>query len=192
MIDLTSYSSLETALMVQWVIPGFETAYLTDYNGSLTYDGNTYTNIGNLLNIGGSTSDLKATPSNLTISLSGIPTGSVSSIISKQIKGSEVFIYRAFFDPATHDPIDLFPGVAGDNNTILKFKGIVTNYDISDSVDVNANLAVTTITLSCSSIVEVLSKKVSGRRTNPADFPGNSNMSRVRALANSNFNFGAR
>lgn len=192
MINLSSYGSIETALMVKWVIPGFETAYLTDHGTSLTYDGATYTNIGNLLSISGSTSDLKATPSQVNISLSGIPTGSVTDIINKQIKGSEIFIYRAFFNPSTHQGIDLDTGQAGVNNTILKFKGIVTNYDISDSVDTDAGIAVTTITLSCSSIVEVLSKKTSGRRTNPADFPGNSNMSRVRALANSNFNFGAK
>jgi hypothetical protein len=52
-------------------------------------------------------------------------------------------------------------------------------------------MALSTITLTCASKVEILSNFTSGRRTNPADFPDEKSMDRVRALANSNFNFGA-
>lgn len=190
MIDLSSYASIESALLFKWEIPNFDTAYLTDYTDSLSFSGNTYINIGTLLDVSGSTSELKASPGGISITLSGIPTGSIGDILNQEIKGSNVYIYRIFLDPETQEIIDLDPG-PGVGNVLLKFKGIVTNYDISDDVDIENLTAKSTIVLTCNSIVEVLSKKVNGRRTNPADFPDTSDMSRVQALANSNFNFGA-
>lgn len=187
MIDFSSSSSLQSALFLKWVIPNFETAYISDYNSSVTFGGGTYVSIGKLLGITNTVSELKASPSELSISLSGIPTNSVSDVLTKQIKGSEIEIYRGFFTPGSNTLIT----IPGNSNPILKFKGIVTNYDISDDVDITNQLATTTITLACSSQVEVLSNKVSGRRTNPVDFPNEQSMSRVTALANSNFNFGA-
>jgi len=180
-LDLFQRSSIESALFVKWTIPEFETAYLSDYNRTVIVEGNTYTNIGKLMSISAVTSELKASPSELSIGLSGIPTNSISDVLNRQIKGSNIEIRRAFFDPITQNQIA----------NVLKFKGIVTNYDVSDDVDVAAQIATTTITLTCSSIVEVLGVKVSGRRTNPVDFPGELSMGRVQALANSNFNFGA-
>lgn len=188
MIDLHSKTSIEIATLVKWVVPNFSTAYVTDYQSNITYDGHTYTNIGNLLNISGTTSELKPSPGELTINLSGIPTGSISDIMSQQIKGSSMTIYRSFYNADDHTAYNVVSG----SNTVLLYKGIVTNYSITDSVDVVAQLAVSTIILTCNSIVEVLSAKNNGRRTNSADFSDDSTMSRVQALAQSNFNFGAR
>lgn len=187
MIDLRSYSGIETQLLVKWEVPNFDTAYVTDCNNSLGYAGNTYTNIGKLLSVGNTTSELKSSSGDMTISLSGIPTGSISDILNQEIKGSIISIYRAFFNPSTHGTLT----ISGGTNTFLKFKGVVTNYSISDTVDIDAQLAVSTITLTANSMVEVLASQVNGRRTNLSDFPGESSMSRVQALANSNFNFGA-
>lgn len=186
MIDLRSYSGIETQLLVKWEVPNFDTAYITDCNTSLSFNGNTYTNIGKLLSVSNTTSELQSSPGEITINLSGIPTGSISDILNQEIKGSVISIYRSFFNPSTHAPLSL-----GGGNTLLKFKGVVTNYSISDSVDVGAQIAVSTITLTANSMVEVLGVQTNGRRTNAADFPGESSMNRVQALANSNFNFGA-
>lgn len=187
MIDLRSYSAIEQAVMVKWEVPNFDTAYITDHNIPITYAGNTYTNIGSLLGVSNTTSELTSTPGDITISLSGIPTGSIATILDQEIKGSMITIYRAFYNPNTHAALN----INGGSNILMKFKGVVTNYAISDTVDISSLLAVSTITLSCNSIVEVLSNQYNGRRTNPADFPDDSSMGRVQALANSNFNFGA-
>jgi hypothetical protein len=187
MIDFRSYSAIESALFVKWTIPNFETAYLSDYNTNITFGGNTYTSIGKLMNISSTKSELKSSPQELSIGLSGIPTSSVSNVLTKEIKGSTIEIYRGFFDATTHNLLT----ISGSSNPILKFKGIVTNYDVSDDVDIDAQIATTSITLTCASIVEVLMNKTSGRRTNPVDFVNESSMNRVPALANSNFNFGA-
>jgi hypothetical protein len=186
MIDLRSYSSLESAIFLKWEVPNFSTAYLSDYNTPLSFGGNTYLNIGTLLNVSSVSSELKPTKGEITIGLSGVPVGSISTILNQQIKGSTISIYRSYFNAVTHQPLDL-----GGGNTQLHFKGIVTNYSISDDIDLGAGIATSTITLTCNSSVEILSSKVSGRRTNQTDFPNVQDMSRVQALANSNFNFGA-
>jgi hypothetical protein len=54
-----------------------------------------------------------------------------------------------------------------------------------------SDLGSVTISITVTSVVELLNNKTSGRRTNPSDFPSESSMSRVSALAKSNFNFGA-
>jgi hypothetical protein len=187
MINLSARTSIEYATLLKWVIPNFDTAYLTDYSSSIVYNSNTYQNIGKFLSVSGTSSELKTTPSELSIALSGIPSGSISDILNQEIKGSQIEIYRAFYDPTTHALLSI-----ADGNPSLRFKGIVTNYSISDDVDTGALIATTMITLTCNSIVEVLTKKVSGRRTNSADFPNESSMNRVQALSNSNFNFGAK
>lgn len=188
MINLSNRTSIEIATLVKWEVPNFSTAYVTDYNTSITYSGNTYTNIGNLLDISSTSSELKPSPGELSINLSGIPTNSISDLISQQIKGSDITLYRAFYNATDHTALNVVTG----SNVVLLYKGIVTNYSISDSVDVANQLAVSTIVLTCNSIVEVLGAKTNGRRTNAADFPDDDSMSRVQALAESNFNFGAR
>lgn len=185
MIDLRSYAALETAVLVRWEVPNFSTAYVSDYNVPISGQGGVYTNIGNLLSVTSASNELTPSRGEITVSLSGVPTNSIPDILNQQIKGSKIWIYRAYFDAVTHQVIDL-----GGGNTQLQFKGIVTNYSISDSVDAGG-IFVSTIVLTCSSAVELLSTKYSGRKTNPTDFPNVQDMSRVQALANSNFNFGA-
>jgi hypothetical protein len=187
MIDFTDTRYIESALFVKWTIPDFETVYISDYHTDVTIAGNVYTNTGTLMSVGEITSELRASASELAITLSGIPTGSVSNILTYDIKGSAISIYRGFFNPTTHVLLDTAPL----DNPALKFKGVITNYSIADDVDVVKGIAITTISLSCNSMVEVLSNKVTGRRTNLVDFPGESSMNRVLALSKSNFQFGA-
>lgn len=187
MINLSSRTSIETATLLKWTIPNFDVAYVTDASQSITFGGNIYTNIGSLMNIGTTTSELKATSSSVSVGLSGIPTGAITTLLAQEIKGSSIEIYRAIYDPTTHALLTLSGG-----NPVLKYKGIVTNYDITDSIDTDALLATSNITLTCSSFTEILNVKISGRRTSSTDFPGELSMSRVQALSNSNFNFGVK
>lgn len=189
--DLRSRKGIEVATLIKWEVPNFDTAYISDYSTPLSDGVNTYTNIGTLLSVTNTVSELTSSPGEITVNLSGVPTGSISTILNEEIKGSDITITRVYFDPITHQGIDLQPAIAGLNNAITIFKGIVTNYSISDSVDNGQGLAISTIVLTCASLVEVLANTTNGRRTNPSDFPGEESMSRVRALSNSNYNFGA-
>ena len=172
MIDLSSYHGVETAMFVKWVIPDHGTEAISDYSSSVTFDSTTYTSIGNLLNISQTVNELQASPSKLTITLSGIPSSEVSTLLDNDIKGSTIEVYRGLFD--TTGTLLTLP-----SNPTMKFKGIVTNYGISDAVNNTTRTAETIITLNCNSIVELLSKKVSGRRTNPNDFSDENSMDRV-------------
>lgn len=148
-----------------------------------------YSNLGSLLSVGSSSSEIRASASELNIVISGIPAGTVSEILDNNPKGSSIQIKRAFFNPTTGE---ILP-VAG--NPATKFIGIVSNYAMDEDWDFRGQQSTFTITLICSSVLSVLQNKVVGRRTNPYDeeklYPGDSGMNRVPTVANTNFQFGA-
>jgi hypothetical protein len=94
-------------------------------------------------------------------------------------------VYRAFFNATTGELLAIAGNPAG------KFVGVVSNFDIADDLEMGSSTGTITLNLLVTSVVELLNNKTSGRRTNPIDFPSESSMNRVNALAKSNFNFGA-
>jgi hypothetical protein len=166
------------------VIPNYDTLTFSDYHKSYTISGTVYDGLGQLLNISNTEDNLRAAPSDVTISISGIPSTNVTDILNNRIKGSACEIYRAFFNVETGELLSISGNPAG------KFQGIVANYDISDDLSMGSDLGTITLTLTVTSVVELLNNKISGRRTNATDFPAGE-MARVAALAKSNFQFGA-
>ena len=182
--DYTSYAALESSLFVRWDIPTVSTIRISDYNQAVTIDSEVYNQEGTILDISGSKAELKLTPSQVSVTLSGVPAGEVTQILNNEIKGSTIRIIRAFWNPTTQVEID----------AVVVFRGIVINWAVTDDVNPNSRLADTRINLTCNSIVEVLNKKIAGRRTNPVDFSGEESMNRVPALVNTGWaiNFGGR
>lgn len=183
-IDLSSYRSIQTNLFVKLVIPGYDTLTFSDYHKNYTISGTNYTGLGQLLSVSNTNDDLRAAPSELTLSISGIPSGNISDILDNKVKGSQCQVYRAFFNSTTGELLSIVGNPAG------KFQGVVSNYDITDDLEMGASTGTITLTLTVTSVVELLQNKTNGRRTNPADFP-NGDMARVLPLQKSNFNFGA-
>lgn len=183
-IDLSNYSSIQTNLFVKLVIPNYDTLTFSDYHKDYTISGTVYDGLGELLNISSTEDNLRAAPSDVTISISGIPSTNITDILDNRVKGSVCEIYRAFFDVETGELLVISGNPAG------KFQGIVSNYDISDDLDIGSDLGTITLTLTVTSVVELLNNKITGRRTNPTDFP-DGEMARVMSLAKSNFQFGA-
>jgi len=184
-LDLSAYRSIQTNLFVKMDIPGYQVLTFSDYHKDYVIDGTTYQALGELLVISDTTDELRASPRDINVTISGVPDGNVSEILNNRIKGSKVVISRAFFDP---DTAILLP-IAG--NPAGKFHGIVSNFEIANELSMGSDLGSITISFTVTSVVELLNNKTSGRRTNPADFPNDKTMSRVSALAKSNFNFGA-
>lgn len=188
-IDLSSYGAIQTNLFVRLDIPGYQVLKFSDLHYPYTVDSESYTALGQLLTISDTNFELRATPQELSIGISGIPNSNVTDILSHKVKGSDIKIYRGFFNPSTGQLLS----VAG--NPAQKFQGVVSNFDISDELEMGELTGTVTVTLACSSIVALLDNKVTGRRTNPLDmkqfYPTDVSMDRVPALANSNFNFGA-
>jgi hypothetical protein len=182
--DYTSFAALESSMFVRWEIPTVSTIRISDYYDDVTIDTELYTGEGTILDITGSKAELRLTPSQVSVTLSGVPAGEVTQILNNEIKGSNIRIIRAFWNPTTQAEID----------AVVVFRGIVINWAVEDDVNPNTRLADTRINLTCNSIVEVLNRKVAGRRTNPVDFASEDSMNRVPSLVNTGWaiNFGGR
>lgn len=183
-IDLSQYNQIQTNLFVKIDVPGFEILTFTDYFKSFTIGSDTYVPIGNLLSVSDSTNELRATPKELTISISGIPEDSISDVLENKFRGSTVEILRGFFEVNTGEFLNIQGNPSG------MFQGVVSNFQISDDLNSGDTVGRLVININCTSFVDILANKVSGRRTNPIDFDDES-MDRVTVLAKSNFNFGS-
>ena len=167
------------------------TYYISNAYAPIVYNGNTYTQLGHFMGISEIQDDLRITNNQIGIQLSGIPPddGSpnyMSVILNSNIKGSKVQIYRAFFDVSTGNYVA--------TQVYLRFSGYISNYSLSENWDQDNKLVSNSIGIQCSSIHAIMEKKYTGRRTNDADqqrwFAGDTGMSRVKTLADSQFDFG--
>ena len=165
----------------------------------IVYNGNTYTTTSGLLGVSDITDNLTGTEAELSIVLTGINESYVETVLDAQIKGSPIAVHRVFFNADQTQ-------VTG-TSVFRRFSGIVTNYNIAEDLDLKQYSTANsyyTITLQCSSSMGVLSKKKSGRRTNPSDYKiyyselgagatgiaNDPSLDRVLTLHNSSFDFG--
>lgn len=200
MIDLTPYGSIKSALLVRIEVkkykvnPG-DTAVeniikFSDSINSITvsnYGSNeTYISNGEIIDLSSSTSELRSSSNEVTITLSSVLPETVSSMMNSSIKGSRIQIYRVILDPVTNQVLN----IAG--NPMGRFFGIINNYSIDEQWgDIQST---NTVSFVCKSLIDVLSTSVKGRRTNSYDqklyFPADIAMDRVASLTGSNYNFG--
>jgi hypothetical protein len=189
-LDLSAYKSIQTNLFVKLVIPGYDTLTFSDYHRTITLNSVSYSGLGQLLSVSDTNTSLRAAPQDLTIAISGIPSTNVSAILNNKLVGSDITVLRAIFDSTTGV---LISAIAG--NPVIKFVGIVNNFDITDDLDMGNSTGTITCTLTSTSVVEQLENKITGRRTNPIDqkalYATDQCFDRVPALAKSNYNFGA-
>jgi len=191
MADIDSYTSLGSTFLVRIEIfnsTGTEDVLLiNDGTADLEYNSETYTGIGQFLSITETQSDLRISPQELTILLSGLDADVIGDVLTTSIKGATVQVIRVFYDSETGTP--LLGETWGIGN---RFWGYVDNFAIDN--DATLKEGSVTVSLVCSSIVGLLTKLTNGRETNPvvqkALYPGDLSMDRVPNLANANFNFG--
>ena len=197
-IDLSTYTSIGSALAVQLEIPQYrvestdpfinQTLRFSDSLLPLTINGDQYLGLGNFLAITSTRSELRSSTAPITVTIAGIPTDSIKEIVNSRIKGSKISIYRVLFNPSTYQTLSIAGNPAG------RFFGYVTNYTISEEYDFENRTATNTVQLICSSVQEVLENKLSGRKCNPDSmkifYPSDISMDRVPNLAGSNFDFG--
>lgn len=190
-ISLGSYKEIQSHLFVRINLSYINTIVrLSDRLTTTTIDGETYAAAGNFLGITNTTSDIANPGSEVTITLAGIPNSAISDVINSRLKGSQVRIWRGLFDPAT----DTLLNIA--NNPAGRFTGYVMNYAINEEYDVSGHTASNTITLICSTIVDILANTTKGRRTNPVDqkrfYSSDLSMDRVPNLVGQYYNFGQK
>ena len=198
-INLSSYRNIGTALLCKWVVPSYydsttsntssQTFTISNCNFPVVYSGSTYQPLGELISITETSSDIRISPGEISIVLSGINTNKIKDILQSQIKGTNIYVWRAIFNPDNGQLLSISGNPAG------RFQGIVNNYTIEEDYEPGSINYSNRIVLQCSNTVTSLNNKVSGRRTNPSDqkalYASDLSMDRVLNLANSNFNFGA-
>ena len=166
---------------------GATTYYITSAYKPVTYDGNTYTELGSLLQVSSVQEDIRATNGDISVTLCGIPSEQnyLSLILTTPIKGGEIEVYRGFYNTITHE-LDT-------SEVYLRFSGIITNFAIQEDFTATKTLT-NSVTVTCASINSLLETRISGQRTNPDDrarlYPNDLVFSRVPELYNISFDFG--
>jgi len=166
--------------------------YLSNYWKPITYNSNTYTELGSFLSITDLTEDLKTTNGDITLSLSGIPSEQdyLAQVLTTKIKGGEVTITRGWINRTQNVVLEnSFP-----QPFTTSFKGIITNFAIQETIDNYAGEMTNTVSITCASINTLLENRIAGQRTNPNDrarlFPNDEVFDRVPELYNISFDFG--
>ncbi|CAB4126294.1 hypothetical protein UFOVP70_38 [uncultured Caudovirales phage] len=154
----------------------------------ITVNSITFSNLGSLLQLGDIKSNIKATSSDLSISLSGVDGTNISIVLSSDIKGSKIEVWRGFLD--SNNQIITTPT----QQFFKRYQGIVSNYSITEDWNEEARTRVATVGLSCASFRTILENRVGGIRTTPnswqSQYPNDTSMNRVQSIAGAYFDFG--
>jgi hypothetical protein len=170
---------------------GAPTAIYTFCNAAapVTVNGTTYSNLGSLLSVGDVQRDIKATSDDMTISLTGIDPTNISLVLSSNIKGSIIEMWRGFLD--SNNQIITTPTT----QFFKRYQGIINNISITENFDQQARMRIATCTLACSSMRRILENRISGIKTNVNSwqifYPNDISMSRVAVIQSTYFDFGA-
>ncbi len=155
----------------------------------ITVSGITFTNLGALLNVGDVQRDIKATSDDMTIALTGIDSANVALILSNDIKGSLVEVWRGFFN--SNNQIITTPTT----QFFKRYQGIINSVSITEDFNSEARTRIATCSISCSSMRRILENRLSGVKTNQSNwqfiYPNDTSMNRVSEISNTFFDFGA-
>jgi hypothetical protein len=155
----------------------------------ITVGGNTFSNLGALLNVGDVQRDIKATSDDMTIALTGILPANIAVILSGDIKGSLVEVWRGFFD--SNNQIITTPTT----QFFKRYQGIINSVAITEDFNTEMRTRVATCSISCSSMRRILENRLSGVRTNKSNWQfiygvNETSMNRVSEISNTYFDFG--
>lgn len=154
----------------------------------ITVGGITFTNLGALLSVGDVQRDMRATSDDMIIALTGINPTNVGIILSSDIKGSSVEVWRGFFD--SNNQIITTPTT----QFFKRYQGIINNVSITEDFNSEARTRIATCSISCSSMRRILENRLGGVKTNKSSwqflYPGDTSMNRVATIANTYFDFG--
>ena len=154
----------------------------------ITVGGITFSNLGALLNVGDVQRDMRSTSDDMTIALTGIDPANIALILSNDIKGSLVEVWRGFFN--SNNQIITTPTT----QFFKRYQGIINSVAITEDFNSEARTRIATCSISCSSMRRVLENRLGGVKTNQSSwqflYPGDTSMNRVATIANTYFDFG--
>lgn len=157
---------------------------------AITVGGNTFSGLGSLLSVGAVNREIKATSIDMIIGLIGIDPTNVNLVLSADIKGSTLEVWRGFFD--SNYQIITSPST----QFFKRYQGIVSNISLTEDWNENIRSRTVTASISCTSFRAILENKISGIRTNvnswQQQYASDVSMSRVAAISGQYFDFGAK
>jgi hypothetical protein len=145
--------------------------------------------LGTLVGFGNVQRDIKATANETTITLTGIDTSLLSFVLGNAVKGSQITMWKGFFD--TTGALITTGGTGG---LYQYFYGFVNTFAIGEQWMEEVRMYVGTITIHGANIQMILQNRVAGRFTNDQSWqfttPGDTSMNRVATIASLYFPFG--
>lgn len=154
----------------------------------ITVSGITFQALNVLLSVGDVQRDIKSTSNDMTITLTGINPTYVALILSSDIKGSLVEIWRGFFD--SNNQIITTPTT----QFFKRYQGIINSVSITEDWNEELRQRVATCSISSSSMRRVLENRMTGIKTNKVSwqtfYAGDASMNRVAEISNTYFDFG--
>lgn len=178
---------IKFAEFVRLTLPTNVVTY-TNAPSAVTVNGITFTGMGNLLSISEINRNVKSTATDLRISLTGIDPNDIALVLSNDIKGSKLEVWRGFLD---------------DNNQIIttptqqffkRYQGIVNTMSIQEDYNEQAKTRVATCMIASTSMRQVLDARIAGIKTNQKSwqyfYPNDTSMNRVAVIASTYFDFG--
>jgi len=189
-INAVTGSQINHAEFVKLTVGNAGTIYtFCNAAAPITVSGITFSNLGALLSVGDVQRDIKATSDDLTISLTGIASANISLILSSDIKGSLVEVWRGFFD--ANNQIITTPTT----QFFKRYQGIINSVAITEDFNTEMRTRIATCSISCSSMRRVLENRLSGIKTNQNSwqfiYAGDTSMNRVSEISNTFFDFGS-
>lgn len=189
-INAVTGSQINHAEFVKLTVGNAATVYtFCNAAAPITVGGITFSNLGALLSVGDVQRDIKATSDDMTIQLTGINPNNVALILSNDIKGSLVEVWRGFFD--SNNQIITTPTT----QFFKRYQGIINSVSITEDFNTDARTRVATCSISCSSMRRVLENRLSGVKTNQNNwqfiYAGDTSMNRVSEISNTFFDFGS-
>lgn len=156
---------------------------------AITIGGNTFSGLGSLLSVGAVNREIKATSIDMVIGLIGIDPTNVNLVLSSNIKGSTVEIWRGFFDS------DYQIITSPSTQFFKRYQGIVSNISLTEDWNDDVRSRTVTASISCTSFRAILENKINGIRTNlnswQQQYASDTSMSRVAAISGQYFDFGS-
>jgi len=155
----------------------------------ITVNGTTFVGMGSYMGISEIQSDMKATSTDVKLTITGLNPTNISLILSANIKGSQLTVWRGFTD--SNNQLLTIGGVL---QFFQRYSGIINNINITENFDTNLRERVATCIMSSASMRLVLDSRIAGIKTNPSSwrflYPNDTSMDRVPAIASTYFNFG--
>ena len=195
-INAVTGSQINHAEFVKLTVGTAATVYtFCNAAAPITVGGTTFTNLGALLNVGDVQRDMKATSDDMTIQLTGIDPASVALILSNDIKGSLVEVWRGFFN--SNNQIITTPTT----QFFKRYQGIISSVSITEDFNSELRQRIATCSIACSSMRRILENRLSGVKTNQQSWQfiygsggvpsTDTSMNRVSKISNQYFDFGS-